>query len=97
MKLYDRLWWWLNRKPAPKWSIYLSPLIVGFFSGIICIMGLVLLAAKFWYVGSGITIAGLGYVTYFYFSDRRNGYVDAYYEGYLKHRERIAKKLGKDI
>ena len=97
MKLYDRFWWWCNRKPASKWSIYLSPMIVGFLSGIICFLGLVALSAKFWYVGSGIIVLGLGYAAYFYYSDKRNGYVDAYYEGYLKQRERIAKKLGKDV
>lgn len=93
--MFDKFWWWLNRKPSRRAVPYVGIVFNSFLFGALTMVGLLLLVIQVWWLGIAVVVSVLGWLIAGYFSDKKNGYVDAYYEAYLAHRERIGKKLGK--
>ncbi len=98
--MWDKLSWWMNRKPVRRWTPYISLLAVGFFAGIMAFPGIILLV-RFREVGDkwwiGLVYVGISalYLTSVARMDSRHGYVDAMHRTYLEWRDKIGQRLGK--
>lgn len=93
--MFDKLFWWSNRKPAPKWMAWWTNMVSGMITGVVIVCGVAVLSQILHWVGFALVGLGVLLVVNAYLWDRHYGYVDAMYERYLQQRERIGRKLGK--
>ena len=96
--MFDRLFWFFNKKPAFKSSAYLTTVLYYFVYGIIFFIGGVLLFAPQTtpkIMGVILLVLSSSMLIYMFYWDNKDGFVDAMNQAYLAKRERIGKKLGK--
>jgi len=93
--MFDRFWWWCNRKPSGPNTSYWALIFPGFMCGVLFSMGLLTLTSTTWWVGLLIILATLLLLFNSYHIDRKHGYVEYCYKAYLAYRTKIGKKLGK--
>lgn len=100
--LFDRFWWFCNRKPNSPTMVYFAVAGPWFMIGFIILWGLSLIGPAIiasaiipLLMGIGVVIAGtlLGLFGVLY--DKKHGYSKALHKVYMAHRDEVAERLGK--
>lgn len=94
--MFDRFWWWCNRKPSREPVPYLTTMFCSFVAGIIAAPGILLIAGGVLHPASfGLLGVAVGLLIWTYVQDARDGCVKACHHRYLAYRRKIGRKLGK--
>jgi len=85
MKLSDRLWLWSNRKPQRPIVSYLQIVLLWTLYGCMVVVGLAVVTTvpEYWYIGVAIILCCFMMLFWFYWYDRKKGYVDAIHQRWL--------------
>jgi len=93
MRIQDKLWLLLNRKPPARWSGYISVFVYGTITLVMFFASLALLSSPKPWIGWCGLVVSVGYATWAFMTDAKDGYVDAIHKHQMERWEARKKRL----